>query len=79
MRNYVLDERWCWPLWGRLEDALRSDSQLLPEDEEGYHAFPEDFFLDFLHGHSGVMGERLASRVLAALTTVIEATKPRQT
>jgi hypothetical protein len=63
LRNYVLDERWCWPAWGRLEDALRADAQLLPEDEEGYHAFPEDFFLDFLHGHSLAMGERLAAAV----------------
>lgn len=63
LRNYVLDERWCWPAWGRLEDALRADAQLLPEDEEGYHAFPEDFFLDFLHGHSLAMGERLAKAV----------------
>jgi ubiquinone/menaquinone biosynthesis C-methylase UbiE len=63
LRNYVLDERWCWPAWGRLEEALKGDRQLLPEDEEGYHAFPEDFFLDFLHGHSLVMGERLARAV----------------
>jgi ubiquinone/menaquinone biosynthesis C-methylase UbiE len=63
LRNYVLDERWCWPAWGRLEDALRADHQLLPEDQEGYHAFPEDFFLDFLHGHSRVMGDRLAEVV----------------
>ena len=63
LRNYVLDERWCWPAWGRLEDALRADHQLLPEDAEGYHAFPEDFFLDFLHGHSLAMGERLADAV----------------
>lgn len=63
LRNYVLDERWCWPAWGRLEDALRADQQLLPEDAEGYHAFPEDFFLDFLHGHSLAMGERLAAAV----------------
>jgi 3-hydroxy-5-methyl-1-naphthoate 3-O-methyltransferase len=59
LRNYVLDERWCWSAWERLEDALRADHQLLPEDAEGYHAFPEDFFLDFLHGHSLAMGERL--------------------
>jgi ubiquinone/menaquinone biosynthesis C-methylase UbiE len=63
LRNYVLDERWCWPAWGRLEEALRADHQLLPEDEEGYHAFPEEFFLDFLHGHSRVMGDRLAAVV----------------
>jgi ubiquinone/menaquinone biosynthesis C-methylase UbiE len=63
LRNYVLDERWCWPEWGKLEDALRADDQLLPEDAEGYHAFPEDFFLDFLHGHSLAMGERLAAAV----------------
>ena len=63
LRNYVLDERWCWPAWGKLEDALRADHQLLPEDAEGYHAFPEDFFLDFLHGHSLAMGERLARAV----------------
>ncbi len=63
LRNYVLDERWCWSDWGKLEDALRADHQLLPEDAEGYHAFPEDFFLDFLHGHSLAMGERLAAAV----------------
>jgi precorrin-6B methylase 2 len=63
LRNYVLDERWCWSAWGKLEDALRADHQLLPEDDEGYHAFPEDFFLDFLHGHSLAMGERLAAAV----------------
>jgi 3-hydroxy-5-methyl-1-naphthoate 3-O-methyltransferase len=63
LRNYVLDERWCWSAWEKLEDALRSDHQLLPEDAEGYHAFPEDFFLDFLHGHSLAMGERLAAAV----------------
>src|SRR5687768_10017509 len=63
LRNYVLDERWCWSAWERLEDALRADHQLLPEDAEGYHAFPEEFFLDFLHGHSGVMGDRLAAVV----------------
>ena len=63
LRNYVLDERWCWPQWGRLEEALRADHQLLPGDAEGYHAFPEDFFLDFLHGHSLAMGERLAAAV----------------
>lgn len=63
LRNYVLDERWCWSAWERLEDALRADHQLLPVDDEGYHAFPEDFFLDFLHGHSLAMGERLAAAV----------------
>jgi ubiquinone/menaquinone biosynthesis C-methylase UbiE len=63
LRNYVLDERWCWGAWGRLEDALRTNSQQLPADEEGYHAFPEDFFLDFLHGHSLAMAERLAEAV----------------
>jgi precorrin-6B methylase 2 len=63
LRNYVLDERWCWSAWEKLEDALRTDHQLLPEDAEGYHAFPEDFFLDFLHGHSLTMGERLAAAV----------------
>jgi hypothetical protein len=63
LRNYVLDERWCWEAWGQLEAALRADVQQLPPDEEGYHAFPEDYFLDFLHGHSLVMGERLAGTV----------------
>lgn len=73
LRNYVLDERWCWPAWGRLEDALRADHQLLPEDAEGYHAFPEDFFLDFLHGHSLAMGERLAAAVdLGAVTRLMD-------
>lgn len=71
LRNYVLDERWCWSAWGRLEDALRADHQLLPEDEEGYHAFPEEFFLDFLHGHSRVMGDRLAAVVDLRGTTRI--------
>jgi 3-hydroxy-5-methyl-1-naphthoate 3-O-methyltransferase len=71
LRNYVLDERWCWSAWGRLEDALRADHQLIPEDEEGYHAFPEEFFLDFLHGHSRVMGERLAAVVDLGGTTRI--------
>jgi SAM-dependent methyltransferase len=63
LRNYVLDERWCWEAWGQLETALRSDVQQVPPDEEGYHAFPEEYFLDFLHGHSLVMGERLAGAV----------------
>jgi 3-hydroxy-5-methyl-1-naphthoate 3-O-methyltransferase len=63
LRNYVLDERWCWEAWGHLEDALRGDAQQLPPDEEGYHAFPADFFYDFLHGHSLAMGERLADAV----------------
>lgn len=63
LRNYVLDERWCWGSWEKLEDALRADHQLLPEDTEGYHDFPEEFFLDFLHGHSLAMGERLAAAV----------------
>jgi predicted O-methyltransferase YrrM len=73
LRNYVLDERWCWPAWGRLEDALRADHQLLPEDREGYHAFPEDFFLDFLHGHSRVMGDRLAAVVdLSRVTRIMD-------
>jgi 3-hydroxy-5-methyl-1-naphthoate 3-O-methyltransferase len=63
LHNYVLDERWCWGAWTHLEEALRTDSQQLPPDEEGYHAFPEEFFLDFLHGHSLAMGERLAAAV----------------
>ena len=63
LRNYVLDERWCWGAWGRLEDALRANAQQLPADEEGYHAFPAEFFYDFLHGHSLAMAERLADAV----------------
>lgn len=63
VRNYVRDERWCWSAWGQLEDALRINKQALPPDEHGYHAFPEDFFLDFLHGHSLAMGELLAERI----------------
>lgn len=63
LRNYVLDERWCWPAWGRLEEALRNDAPPLPQDEDGYHVFPEEFLLDFLHGHSLAMGERLAATV----------------
>jgi 2-polyprenyl-3-methyl-5-hydroxy-6-metoxy-1,4-benzoquinol methylase len=60
LRNYVLDERWCWPAWGRLEEALRNDAPPLPQDDDGYHVFPEDFLLDFLHGHSLAMGDMLA-------------------
>ena len=63
LRNYVLDERWCWPAWGRLEEALRTDAPPLPQDEDGYHVFPEEFLLDFLHGHSLAMGEKLAAAV----------------
>jgi len=63
LRNYVLDERWCWPAWGRLEEALRSDSPPLPQDDDGYHEFGEDFLLDFLHGHSLAMGDKLAAAV----------------
>lgn len=63
LRNYVLDERWCWGAWGRLEEALRSDAMQLPPDEEGYHTFPEEFFYDFLHGHSLAMAEGLAGAV----------------
>jgi ubiquinone/menaquinone biosynthesis C-methylase UbiE len=63
LRNYVLDERWCWPAWGRLEDALRTNAPPLPQDKDGYHVFPEEFLLDFLHGHSLSMGERLAAEV----------------
>jgi len=63
LRNYVLDERWCWPAWGRLEEALRNDAPPLPQDEDGYHEFPEEFLLDFLHGHSLSMGEKLAAAV----------------
>jgi 3-hydroxy-5-methyl-1-naphthoate 3-O-methyltransferase len=63
MRNYVLDERWCWGGWGRLVEALRGDAPTLDQDEDGYHTFPADFFLDFLHGHSLAMGERLAAAV----------------
>lgn len=63
LRNYVLDERWCWRAWERLEDTLRADSQMLPPDDEGYHAFPEEFLLDFLHGHSLAMAERTAGLI----------------
>jgi ubiquinone/menaquinone biosynthesis C-methylase UbiE len=59
LRNYVLDERWCWNAWERLEEALRTNAQTTMPDDEGYHTFPEDFFLDFLHGHSLAMGERM--------------------
>jgi Predicted O-methyltransferase len=73
LRNYVLDERWCWGAWGHLEDALRADAQQLPPDEEGYHAFPADFFYDFLHGHSLAMGERLAEAVdLAGVRRIMD-------
>ncbi|MCA1832828.1 MAG: methyltransferase [Actinomycetota bacterium] len=59
LRNYVLDERWCWNAWERLEEGLRTNAQTTPPDATGYHQFPEDFFLDFLHGHSLAMGERM--------------------
>ena len=63
LRHYALDERWCWGGWGRLVEALRTDAPTLEQDEDGYHTFPADFFLDFLHGHSLAMAERLASAV----------------
>ena len=63
LRNYVLDERWCWPAWGRLEEALRNDAPPLPQDEDGYHEFPEEFLLDFLHGHSLAMGDKLSAAI----------------
>jgi len=63
LRNYVLDERWCWPAWGRLEEALRNDAPPLPQNDDGYHVFPEEFLLDFLHGHSLSMGDVLAKAV----------------
>lgn len=73
LRNYILDERWCWGAWGRLEESLRDDTQGLPPDEEGYHDFPADFFLDFLHGHSLAMGERLAAAVdLAGVSRIMD-------
>lgn len=59
LRNLVLDERWCWDAWGKLEDALRANAQTTTPDSSGYQAFPEEFFLDFLHGHSLAMGERM--------------------
>lgn len=63
LRNYVLDESWCWGAWGRLVDALRADAPTMPADAHGYHTFPEEFFLDFLHGHTLAMAERLADAV----------------
>ncbi|MGH2727166.1 MAG: methyltransferase [Actinomycetota bacterium] len=73
LRNYVLDERWCWGGWGRLVEALRADAPTLEQDADGYHTFPADFFLDFLHGHSLAMGERLASSVsLGEVRTIMD-------
>lgn len=73
LRNYVLDERWCWGGWGRLVEALRSDAPTLEQDEDGYHTFPADFFLNFLHGHSLAMGERLAAAVsLDGVTRIMD-------
>jgi ubiquinone/menaquinone biosynthesis C-methylase UbiE len=72
LRNYVLDERWCWGGWGRLVEALRGDAPTLDQDEDGYHTFPADFFLDFLHGHSLAMGERLAAAVPMASGRVMD-------
>ena len=73
LRNYVLDERWCWPAWGRLEEALRNDAPPLPQDEDGYHEFPEEFLLDFLHGHSLAMGEKLAAAIpLDGVTRIMD-------
>ena len=63
LRNYVLDERWCWSAWGRLEDSLRTNAPPLPQDEDGYHVFPEEFLLDFLHGHTLSMATKLAAAV----------------
>lgn len=73
LRNYVLDERWCWPAWGRLEEALRNDAPPLPQDDDGYHVFPEEFLLDFLHGHSLSMGEKLARAIaLDDVTRIVD-------
>ncbi|MFA5889726.1 MAG: methyltransferase [Actinomycetota bacterium] len=73
VRNYVLDERWCWGAWGRLDEALRADAPTLPQDDDGYHTFPAEFFLDFLHGHSLRMGEQLATAVdFSGLTRVMD-------
>lgn len=73
LRNYVLDERWCWPAWGRLEEALRNDAPPLPQDDDGYHVFPEEFLLDFLHGHSLAMGDALAAAVpLDGVTRIMD-------
>ena len=64
VRNYALDERWCWDKgWGQLDTLLRENRQALPPDEDGYHAFPADYFLDFLHGHTLAMASVLASSV----------------
>lgn len=71
IRNYVLDERWCWGAWGRLDEALRTNAPTLPQDSDGYHTFPADFFLDFLHGHSLAMGERLAASIDLTGTSAI--------
>lgn len=74
VRNYALDERWCWDRgWGQLDTLLREDRQALPPDADGYHAFPADYFLDFLHGHTLAMGEALAEAVdLGDVGTIID-------
>lgn len=63
VRNYALDERWCWGAWGRLDEALRANAPTLPQDGDGYHTFPADFFLDFLHGQTLTMASALATAV----------------
>ncbi len=63
VRNYVLDERWCWGGWGRLVESLKTDAPTLEQDQTGYRVASEDFLLDFLHGHTLAMAERLAELV----------------
>jgi 3-hydroxy-5-methyl-1-naphthoate 3-O-methyltransferase len=63
VRNYILDERWCWSGWGDLVGAMRANAPTLTQDDTGYRVASEDFLLDFLHGHTLVMAERLAEVV----------------
>lgn len=73
VRNYALDELWCWSAWGRLDEALRNNAPSLPPDGDGYHTFPADFFLDFLHGHTLHMAERLAGAIdLSGVTRIMD-------
>lgn len=73
VRNYVLDERWCWPAWDGLVDSLRADGPTLAQDDTGYRVASQDFLLDFLHGSTLLMAERLATTVdLAGVASIMD-------
>lgn len=73
LRNYVLDERWGWEAWGRLEEALRRDATPIVQHAGGYREPSEEFLLDFLHGASTWCGEWLAANAdLGGATRILD-------